>query len=209
MATAARQLGEALDRSLDRLLVTSERILDLYGEGRIAKTMADDAVGGLAVLAHAEIEGFIERLFTGLLVGSVRPSNRRTVKPLVRARSYQHARSIIIGREAGGGDFASWLPYRKTKDHADRLFRSGRPFVDLAAATETAMHQLHHVRNAIAHSSVESLDRFRRHCVGGRNLPMEQRRPAGFLRGIHTGNATRLEYLLSECRVGLSDLARR
>lgn len=206
MPTNASRLGEELEKSLGRLFNTSQKALILHQDGQLGTRSLDDVIGGLAVLAYAEIEGFLERLFTGLLVGSLVPSNRRRVKPLIKAKSYAHARAIILGHSEPS-DFVTWLPYSNTKKHAQRLFRSGRPFVNLDESTETAIHHLHHLRNALAHGSTESLERFRKHCIRGRTLPLEQRRPAGYLRGLHTGSSTRLEHLLNECRVGLSALS--
>lgn len=206
--TAASDLGSEFERSLDRILSTARETINLHTQSAIRVRDLDNIMAGLVVLLHAEVEGFIERLFTGYLVGSLRPANSRRVVPLIRARSYEHARAIVVGR-SGDGDYPSWLPYSRTKDHAKRLFREGRPFVDLSPTTETALHHINRIRNAIAHDGHGAMEQFRRHCIGTRPLPSWQRRPAGYLRGLHSGGSTRFEYFILECRLGFVAVSRQ
>lgn len=208
MAASAAALAAELDRSLAHLTDTARRALALADEGRLEGRQLENALGGIAVLAHAEVEGFIERLFTGLLAGAVRPGNQSRVKPLIRAKSYLHARSIILGRDAKN-DYISWLPYSRTTEHANRLLRAGRPFSDLNPSTITALHQLHYVRNALAHSSDKSRADFGKHCLGDRPLPSWQRTPGGFLRGPHSGGRSRIEHYLGELRIGVTALGQQ
>jgi len=208
MAASASTLAGELDRSLAHLTDTARRALQLEDDGKLEKRQLEDALGGIAVLAHAEVEGFIERLFTGLMAGAVRPSNRSRVRPLIRAKSYLHARSIILGRDASN-DYIAWLPYRRTIEHAERLLRSGRPFSEMSEPAETALYQLHYVRNALAHSSDKSQADFMKHCVRDLNLPSWQRRPGGFLRGPHSGGKSRIEHYLGELRIGVTALGQQ
>lgn len=206
MPTRSRKLGQELDSSLKHLSDAAGHALNLRVGGQLTIQQLEDVLAGIAVLAHAEIEGFIDRLFLGLLAGAVRPGNKSKAKPLIRARSYDHARSIVLGRDAAK-DYVSWLPYSRTVDHAERLFRGGRPFTELAGSTRTAIQQLHHIRNALAHSSDRSKAMFKKHCVGNRALPVWQSRPAGFLRGAHSGGKTRIEHYIDELRTGMVPLA--
>lgn len=206
MPTSSGKLGDALDKSLEHLSDITSHALNLHSRGHLTTRQLEDVLAGIAVLAHAEVEGFIDRLFLGVLAGAVRPGNRSRIKPLIRAKSYDHARSIVLGRDASN-NYVTWLPYARTVEYAMRLFRSGRPFTELAESTETALYQLHHIRNALAHSSDRSKAMFKKHCVGNRVLPTWQNRPAGFLRGAHSGGRTRIEYYLDELRVGVVPLA--
>ena len=206
MPTSTKAVGDELDRSLEHLLDTATTAIELANQSILKTRHLEEVLAGLAVLAHAEIEGFLERLFTGLMAGALIPVNASRVRPLIRAKSYEHARWIVIGRNTSN-EYATWLPYSNTKAHAERLFRSGRPFTDISSEATTALHQLHHVRNALAHSSDRSLAMFRKHCIGDRPLPSWQLRPAGFLRGPHSGQLTRIEHYLAECRVGVVCLA--
>lgn len=208
MATSASALAAEFDRSLAHLTVTARRALELGEDGSLERRQLEAALGGIAVLAHAEVEGFIERLFTGLMAGAVRPSNRSKVKPLIKARSYLHARSIIIGRDAAN-EYIAWLPYRRTREHAERLLRSGRPFSQMTEPAETALHQLHYVRNALAHSSDKSRAEFTKHCVRDLKLPSWQKMPGGFLRGPHSGGKSRIEHYLGELRIGITALGQQ
>jgi hypothetical protein len=202
---SSADLAAEIDRSLAKLLLTFQRVDGLHSSGVLGSRQVDDVVGGLAVLAHAEIEGFLDRLFIGLLSGSVTAGRSSAVVAVMKARSSSHARTVLVaGRHSA---FPVWLPYRKTREQADMFFRGGRPFSLLSDSAAQALFQLHIVRNALAHSSAESRQSFQKHCIGDRSLPSWQRRPAGYLRGSHTGGLTRLEYLVSECQVGLVAMA--
>ena len=207
MPASAKSLGKELDGSLARLSGLVGRATELHQANALTTRQFEAVLAGIAVLAHAEVEGFIDRLFLGLLAGAVRPNNRSRVKPLIRAKSYEHARSVVLGRDASGA-YVSWLPYHQTLDHAKRLFRGGRPFSDMRAPTQQALFQLHHVRNALAHNSNRSREMFRKHCIGDRALPNWQLRPAGFLRGLHSGGSLRISHYLGELRVGLIETSR-
>jgi hypothetical protein len=77
-----------------------------------------------------------------------------------------------------------WLPYDKTQDLAKIYFRGGRPFSELSAPQKEHLLKCHTIRNAIAHRSRYSLERFERHVIGNTPLPPQQRTPAGYLKGI-------------------------
>jgi len=144
---------------------------------------------GLFLSAFTAFESFLESLFLRLLVEGGRHGNRRVGPiPRVTVRSYGVARTIVVG---SGRKYADWLPYDLTIQRAELFFRAGKPFTRLQDKSATSsvkgvrdvLDRGVVIRNAIAHKSKHSLERFEREALRGIPLGPRERTPAGFLRG--------------------------
>jgi hypothetical protein len=101
----------------------------------------------------------------------------------------------------GGRSYLDWLPYQKyTLKRAKAFFRNGMPFTNLDKTDMKKLEVLYIIRNAIAHKSQHSLSIFEKEVVGSIPITQQERKPAGYLRGIFriTPSQTRYENLITE-----------
>ena len=89
-------------------------------------------------------------------------------------------------------------------------FRGGHPFTDLPQNLEDQIDRSVLVRNAIAHKSRHSQEKFQKRVLHGTSLPPRQRTVAGFLRDIHAYNPiqTRCEVMIAQLLAAARKLAR-
>jgi len=161
------------------------------------------AYAGAALEFHAYAERAVERLFVGLLRGSLNPSSA-AIRPLIEVQSAATAHSVVSSERA----YVDWLPYKRfTVRRARAFFSGGRPFTGLENADISAFDDMSIVRNAIAHQSASALRQFKQRFVLGKSLPPHQQRPAGYLRGRHTIGQTRMNHLLSRVVLTITKLA--
>lgn len=149
---------------------------------------------GAFISFHMFLERSIEELFLGTLVGAI-DYGRPEIVPLATFSSLQSARQIVYG---SGRRYADWLPYGLTNTRAKTFLRNGKPFTDLVKGDQDALDRLGVLRNAMSHESIHAMTRFTAEFVNGRVLPPDQKRPAGYLRGMHAARQTRLEFLFTE-----------
>jgi hypothetical protein len=179
-------LADALARRYRALEATRQNIEYLLGQGHIPLRAAEQMYEGLFLSVFTAFEGFLEELFIGLLVTDAGLYCRAAdVVPRLTIRSHVVARELVIGV---GRPYVDWLPYENTEKRADLFFRGGRPFTALREkemATERSVLQRGSVlRNAIAHKSRHSLERFEREVIRDAPLTSKEGTPAGFLRGM-------------------------
>ena len=94
----------------------------------ISDTDIVQAYAGLYLDLFTEFEALIERLFIGLLNGSVKHSDV-TVLRKIKIKPVTEIESVLQG---GKRNFLDWLPYNdKTIPRAKMYFDSGRPFTKL------------------------------------------------------------------------------
>ncbi len=201
-----KSTAEVVDRVRARAVSTAgylNRIDTVCSEGRITTLDAEHAYRGAFLAFHSHIENTIEYLFLGLLRGRI--THRLTsVRSLVAIQSDAVATKIVFD----GRRYADWLPYsRHTFDRSKLYFASGRPFTLLDKDERRALDDLTVLRNALAHESSQALRRFRDEFTSGKALPIDQRRPAGYLRGFHAVGQTRFEFLMAQAAKSLESLA--
>jgi hypothetical protein len=186
-------------RGLDLFLQRTER---LHRERRLSRGDVERAYSGGFLEFYAYAERSLERLFLGLLRGRL-TSPHRGVRPLIMVNSDVIASAIVTGDRA----YADWLPYgRYTAKRAEAYFSGGRPFSLLDKVDLGAFERAGVVRNALAHQSGSANRIFEDKMVIGKSLPPDQRRPAGYLRGIHTIGQTRMNFMLSDVSLAFRKL---
>jgi len=168
----------------------------LYEKGVIAHRDIEQVYEGLFMNAIASLENWIENLFFGLLTGRIKhPAS--LVSSRVSIKSNQIAREVTFG----GRSYVDWLPYQKyTVNRAEVFFRQGLPFTKLDKRDKKNLEIFCTIRNAIAHKSTHSKKQFENEVIGSNPLPMKERTPAGYLRGIFrtAPSQTRYENLINE-----------
>jgi hypothetical protein len=117
-----------------------------------------DTVLGLSFLrAFVAWETFLEQSFISYLLGSKPPGGpkpKRLVKPTTR----HMAVLVIIG---GDRDYADWYKYDQLKGRAKKYFKDGKPFTDALSGRKLLFEEMATLRNAIAHSSSHSQEKFK------------------------------------------------
>lgn len=177
------------------------RVERSVGSGQLAKSDLKHAYAG-AILAYADdVEAAMERLFVGLLVGSLVCRPRAITR--VDVHSPVVARELLLRERR----FIDWLPFTVAEERAGVFFRGGEPFSRLSSQQKEPFERLRVVRNALAHRSDHALRQFERKLLS-RHVPAAQQNPAGWLRGSHTGTQTRFENLLATVGRSMRDLSK-
>jgi hypothetical protein len=178
------------------------RKLEALGtEGRLTRLDLERAYGAAFLSFFALYEKAWEDLFFGLLMRRV--SVDPPVEPLVAINSEVVARNVVRGRRGG---YLEWLPATRTVERATIFLSRGRPFSDLTDAEKSTLKRYVTIRNALAHDSNHAKRQFRETVIGQRTLPPHERRPAGYLRGLHAATQTRLNLALAELTIMLNGL---
>ena len=205
MSRPSSELAEVLGRRLRQLDVTRRRVEELLYRDLLSRRATEHMYEGLFLNAYRSFEGFIEDLFVGLLVeGAGHSSSRADIHPRLKVLSHRVAREVIVGPR---GRYVDWLPYERTLELAHLYFRGGRPFTDSPQQLHQQLNRSVALRNAIAHRSRQSQDRFHRMVLPGIRLPPRQRTAAGYLRDIYARNPPQTRYeimvaqLLSAARI--------
>lgn len=137
------------------------------------------AYAGLYLDLFTEFELLIENLFLGLLEGGVKHIN-----PLISIKVQIRPKSEVGTILRSGKSYLDWLPYPdNTIKRARIYFNNGAPFTFLQDSQKNYLNDFHIIRNAIAHKSTHSLNKFNELIRGKTLLPHEQT-PRGYLRTI-------------------------
>ena len=189
-------LAQNLSDKYKSLETTRAKIESLVARNMLNQRDADRAYEGLFLSVNIAFENFIEDLFFGLLVtGFGVESSRSDVTPRIIVKTYKIAREVVYGERR---KYIDWFPYQNTIKLANVFFRGGRPFSDLLETQFQTQYQTllksHIIRNALAHQSIHSLDKFESQVIGGQNIPNRERRPASYLRGFFRINPIQTRY---------------
>jgi hypothetical protein len=167
----------------------------LFQDGQVVRRDIEQVYEGLYIDAVGNFESFLEDIFIGLLVGSIKCSTKQII---VRTSFKCHA----IAREVvyAGRKYVDWLPYYITEKRAKVFFRNGEPFVSLLKTDKDFLDKACCIRNAIAHESRYAQHRFENEVIGTISFMPRERTPAGFLRGtFRTAPVqTRYEFYISQ-----------
>jgi hypothetical protein len=172
---------------------TRVKVEALFNSGDLSKKDIDRVYEGLFLSINATFEQFIDDLFIGLLVNGVGlQTARRDIVQRITVRSYRVAREIVYGSPRRR--YVTWIPYENTIELANIYFQGGRPFTDLSQVQKQTLQNCHLIRDAIAHKSRFSTERFQTIILGGINVPISERHPAGYLKGVFRINPPQSRY---------------
>lgn len=203
MARPAVRVADSVASRARGLIQYTKRVEKGYRAGALSSADVGRCYGGALLFFYPAVDQALERIFCGLLSGTLSVTGASiSVRPhIVRPSSWAGSRRIVLGDR----DFLDWLPYRLTLDRAGQFFQSGDPFRGLGSSDRQALERLLVIRNVLAHESVYARRRFEARCLTGAT-PADQRRPAGYLRGQVTATQTRFELLLIEVTRALRTL---
>ena len=175
------------------LLIYLNRLERLHKKREVFDTDLHRAYAGAWISFTAFCEQSLERLFLGLLTGRL-ASARTSVSPRTRIASPLVARDVLYA----GRPYIDWLPYDRTTERASAYFLHGRPFTGLSPSELSTLAGMGVLRNALAHESRHAIGKFEKRFIGSRKLPPHQKKPPGYLRGMHDKTRTRFEYEITE-----------
>ncbi|MEQ9147827.1 MAG: hypothetical protein RLP13_06095, partial [Cytophagales bacterium] len=165
---------------LTELNATRVNFENALGNRTISDTDIIQGYAGLYLDLFTEFESLIERLFFGILSGTVSHTDN-TISRRVLIKPVTEVEIVIKGEKR---TYVDWLPFKEnTIKRAKIYFVNARPFSDLTILERTKLSNFHKIRNAIAHKSKKVNDQFQTIIHGMTLLPVEKT-PAGFLRNI-------------------------
>jgi hypothetical protein len=176
-----------LRQRLRRLEVTRFRIEGLHQGGTLPRQDVERLYEGLFLSLVTGFERFLERLFFEVVLDETRHSAR--VLPKASFASPRTLREFVLAEKP----FVDWLPYGNTEERAKMFLRKGRPFTEMPGSSKGELNRWMAIRNAIAHSSDHSRDKFHRVVIGTNPLPPRQKSPAGWLRSAAKIGVSRFE----------------
>ena len=184
---------------------TRQRVDALVQSGLMSSRVAEQMYESLFLSAFTAFEVYIEEVFLLLLVGpSTMAGPHSAAVPRISVKSFGVARDLVVGP---GRKYVDWLPYERTIERAELFFRGGRPFTEVPHVERELVNRAQVIRNAIAHRSRYSEERFEKQVIAGTALAPRERRPAGFLRGLHSASPLVTRY--ESYAIGLLGLAKR
>jgi len=172
-------------RGLD---ATRRRIDTLAAEGRLSIHATEQVYESLFLSCFTSVEVFVEDVFLEFLVSGTAP----TAIPRVHVASVRVARELVVG--PGHKKYVDWFPYERTLERADLFFRGGRPFSNVGEPERQILNKAQTIRNAIAHRSRYSQQKFETHVIGSTILAPREYRPAPYLRGAATAAPPQTRY---------------
>jgi hypothetical protein len=136
---------------------------ELLRKSRAARQARAYSVQGLYLVAVRSFETFLEDQVLALASGKVRWASRKDQKGVrlrwerrLKEERLDMLKNIIRGRR----DYADFLPYERTMELSELLFKGGRPFTELPKSDRDFIVRCHRVRNYIAHESDYAYGRF-------------------------------------------------
>jgi hypothetical protein len=170
---------------------TRAKVERLYNQGFLVRRDVELVYEGLYLDCVTSFESSIEYLFIQILTGHV---TLREVTARVAFKSSMVARDVLLGGEK---KYLDWLPYDKAEKRAQAYFRGGFPFTKFTSTEKKTIEEMLIIRNAIAHESSYSYNRFQKF-VSGLPLTPREKTSAGFLRSHIDPTTTRFQFYVAD-----------
>ncbi len=196
MAKLAKRLHKNFESQLVSIEATRSKMEGLYIAGQINNSDIEHVYAGLFMELFTDFEALLEELFFGLLNGKLFTRTYPVVKRATISPT-RELKNIVFGGKA----YVNWLPYKEhTLPRAKLYIDLGEPFCRLTNGDITKITNYHIIRNAIAHKSEISLDKFNSIIAALPLLPSEKT-PTGYLRSNpHIGGQTQFEIAAIELK---------
>lgn len=174
-------VSDRLIQKFQSIEKTRKRMDRLYSEGVIFRKDIEHVYEGMFLKAVTSFESYLEEIFMGILHNKYALPTRRKLNK-VQFNSKKIASDIVLN----GQSYVDWLPFEKLEKRAKIYFENGEPFTILDPSDKSLLTQVMSIRNAIAHKSSFSDEKFRRQVLSSNaGVPDEHKSPAGFLRYIY------------------------
>ncbi|MHA8070057.1 hypothetical protein ACS6L2_12300 [Aquirufa ecclesiirivi] len=181
MAKLTRRLHENFERQLISIEATRQKMEFLYTNGQICISDIEHVYAGLFIELFTDFEALLEDLFFGILNGSLFTRTYPVIKKATITPKTEIKNIVFNGKP-----YVNWLPYDNTIKRAKLFIISGEPFCRPPNDKITNISNYHTIRNAIAHKSEYSLEKFNSMISSIPLLPSEKT-PTGYLRSRPNG----------------------
>lgn len=182
MPKLCNRLYQSFSERTTSIESTRSKMEGLLTAGSINLNDIQHLYAGLYMELFTEFESLLEELFFGLYNGTYF-SRHYTINRKSRITPVSEIQPIVYSGKA----YVNWLPYKEhTLKRAKLYFDLGEPFRQLTNVEIQLISNYHIIRNAIAHKSPNSLDKFNSIIAALPLLPRE-RTPTGYLRSIPGG----------------------
>lgn len=188
MTKKAKIIADDLIAHYASLEKTRLKIEKVFDDGNIGKRDVEKIYDGLFVNVVGSFENFLEELFLGLLSNKLSVSF--SLKTRVNFTSIQSARKVLLGNDK----YLKWLPYDYTTNLADIYFLGKNPFNRLEASDKFNLSQIICIRNAVAHKSPYSIEKFEKNIISNTRLLRSEKNPSSFLRANFRTNPNQTRY---------------
>ena len=189
-------LSSKLVKEYKGIFNTRKRVEKIYDNSDIflAKRDLDSFYEGMFLKSVTLFESFIEELFIGLLYDKYRLKSRKKVQKQIFS-----SRKLVLNYLLNGKNYLDLLPFEKLKKTTNIFFKKDNPFFSINETQKNILRDVFIVRNAIAHSSFASNQKFqnliRRNYS---NLPEISRSPSGLLQSLNNDRQTVFEVYIME-----------
>jgi len=197
MARLTKRLHESFALQLISIETTRNTMEELFYSGSLNMVDIEHVYAGLFMELFTNFEALLEELFFGIMEGTLYTRTYPILKKAIISPKNQ-IRHIVLG----GKQYLNWLPYTdNTLIRAKLYILDGEPFCRLRASEVTKITSYHQIRNAIAHKSDNSMEKFNKSIANLTLLPRE-RTPTGYLRSKpYTGTQTQFEIAAIELKL--------
>ena len=188
---------------------TRLRIDLLRKNQKILQTDKNRIYESIFLNAIIAFEDFIEELFIGLLVDNRGlKSSRSDVSPKIIINTYKVVWDILL--ETQNKSYINWLPFNNTERLSLVFFQGGRPFTLLSNNQKDVLEKSVCLRNAIAHKSKHSKNKFIKQVIGNSTILKREHNPSLYLQGLFriSPDQTRYENLISQLLIIAKSLAK-
>jgi hypothetical protein len=167
----------AFKKKLVALESTRIKLEILFSKDKLAKRDIEEVYSSLFISTTALFESAIENLFLGLLTKQIKHSHK-SFKAKIVVKNIDHARAVVCPERK----YIDWLPYERTVHLANIFFKDGLPFNAINNDDVKTINDCLIIRNALAHQSNHSLDKFKKNILSSRTINSRDRKPKKFLR---------------------------
>ena len=193
-----KPLYKKLRTKFRMLECTRNKIENLYSTRSIVLRDLQSLYSGLFINVVTEFEAFLESHFIYSLSGASKAS-----KPRVLINRRTVAYDILRGERS----YVDWLPYRFSVKRADRFFKGGHSFSILDKTDIKVLEEICLIRNALAHNSHYSKQRFEQDVIGGICLRPKERNPVGYLRYSFKAKTVYFQYYVQQLLISANKIA--
>jgi hypothetical protein len=187
-------LSIKLKKEYSSVFSTRKRIekIALASSVFLAKKDLDSLYDGIFLKSVTMFEAFLEEFFIGLLYDKYNLKTRKKVQKIIFP-----SKKLTLNYLMGNKNYLDLLPYEKLSQHSKIFFNTNNPFLSLTQPEKDLLNDIYIIRNAIAHSSVNSNKKFL-NFLNKKHPSTICTTPSKFLQSLKNSNQTMFEAYIIE-----------
>lgn len=190
------RLHQSFEVQVSSIESTRNKMEILFQNGHINVSDIQHVYAGLYLELFTDFEALLENLFFGLLNGRLFTRTYPVLKKATIA-PVTELKNIV----QSGKSYVAWLPYNdNTLKRAKLYINSGEPFCRINQVEIQKITDYHNIRNAIAHKSENSYEKFNL-IIKDLTLLESEKTPTGYLRSKPSNTQTQFEIAAIELKI--------